>query len=316
MKLVTILKKHKGLIKVLLFILFIGAISYFFGKTLVRNYDKVSKYNYSITFEIVLSGVLLILPVFLSGILWGRILFQLTGRKITAFWSSYVHTIAWLSKYIPGQMGLVLSKLAFAHSKGFDKRIVFLSSFYENVFLVLSSLLISMPFVSVFLLDGKHDFYFYSSLCLILFLCLFLYKPFLLKFSNLGLKLIKIEPLSESNVLSTKDLALNLILYIIPRILNAVAFILIAESLFHVESNLYIILGATYVFSSIIGMLAIFAPGGLGVREAIVVLILLHYIGVEKSVVLAIVSRFIITITDIILLAYVLVIKFSKISEK
>jgi glycosyltransferase 2 family protein len=81
--------------------------------------------------------------------------------------------------------------------------------------------------------------------------------------------------------------------------LNGAGFVLIVSSMMTISPDMYIGLGATYILASIIGLLAIFVPGGLGVREAIIVLVLSVYFPVEQAIIVALVARFYATISDL-----------------
>jgi uncharacterized membrane protein YbhN (UPF0104 family) len=49
----------------------------------------------------------------------------------------------------------------------------------------------------------------------------------------------------------------------------------------------------------LVGLVALFAPGGLGVREAVLVALLAPLVGTSAAVVLAVASRLLLTITEV-----------------
>ena len=104
----------------------------------------------------------------------------------------------------------------------------------------------------------------------------------------------------ESDFLSGVSIFKFQIEYLLPRLLNGIGFVLLAISILPtVEPSMYIGLAATYIFAGIIGMLAIFIPGGIGVRESIIVLLASSYMPVEQAIILSLVARLYTTVADI-----------------
>ena len=72
---------------------------------------------------------------------------------------------------------------------------------------------------------------------------------------------------------------------------------------------MYVAIASSYILASIVGLLAFFVPSGIGVREAVIVLTLSTYFGVEQAIVLAVVARLYTTIADGLLFLVYIVIK-------
>lgn len=310
-------KKNLNILSKILTVLVILATVYFFGKTLYSNWNKIQEYNFSLNWLIVPGLILLILPVLFSGYLWGKILEKLTKRKTDFKFSIQTHIYAWLLKYIPGKTGLVLGKIALGTKENYGKKEILISTVYENIFLVISSFLTSVPFL-VFLFPKNID----SNLSVflpVLFtvpMLIFIYKPVFYFFANKALKLLKKDSLPKESFLSTLDLFKFTLLYCIPRILNGIAMVLIVKSFMDIIPYMYVGIGATFIFSSVIGLLAFLTPGGIGVREAVMSLLLNSYFAPEISVMIALISRLIVTLGDIILLIINLVLNYFKKNSK
>jgi uncharacterized membrane protein YbhN (UPF0104 family) len=62
---------------------------------------------------------------------------------------------------------------------------------------------------------------------------------------------------------------------------------------------MYVGLAAMYIFASVVGLLAIFVPGGIGIREAVIVAFASVYFPIEQAIVLSLVARLYATIADL-----------------
>src|SRR5690606_22500625 len=113
-------------------------------------------------------------------------------------------------------------------------------------------------------------------------------------------KLLKKQKLSSEELLGSKDNIMFTVEFILSRIINGTAFVLLAISLLGIATSMYVTFGAIYVLAGIVGVLAIFVPSGLGVREAVITLFASAYVPVEQAIALALVARFYATIADLL----------------
>jgi uncharacterized membrane protein YbhN (UPF0104 family) len=87
----------------------------------------------------------------------------------------------------------------------------------------------------------------------------------------------------------------------------ALAFVLFAHAVLDPVPLAAIVLGASFILSYVAGILAVFAPGGLIVREAALVALVAPALGGEPALALAIASRLWLTLVDAGLSAFMLV---------
>jgi glycosyltransferase 2 family protein len=87
----------------------------------------------------------------------------------------------------------------------------------------------------------------------------------------------------------------------------AIAFVIFTHSVVDPVPIHPVVLGASFVLSYVAGILAVFAPGGLVVREAALVALIGSALGGEQALALAIAARLWLTLIDAALSAFVLV---------
>lgn len=283
----------------------IGATAYFVIKALNGNWDAFSQTALQFHPLIVLSVVLFAAAVISTGLFWGKLASQLSGHPIAKIEAIQVQIASWLLKYIPGQAGSLLGKVAWAHSKGLDKKAIAVSFIYEHLFVLLATLVITVPLLSTAFLSSEYSNYTLAIIVVIavLLVIVFFCKGLLYKVLNWALKKVGKQPLSPSVQLSSMDIVSYTAGFIAPRVINGLAFVLVVMvSPFGIQADPWL-LGATYILAGLVGILFIFAPSGIGAREAVIVLFLQPYYGADGAMILAIAARLYATIADLVLAA-------------
>lgn len=269
----------------------VALVVYFFSKSLSKNYHNLGDIDVSFNIFAAVGILLFTLAVITSGILWSKLLSRLVDKKISLKDGIRVHSASWVLKYVPGQVGSLINKLTWGAKNDISKKTITTSFLYENVLTVFASIVLSIPVVWIFkdvLGDGLSMM---IPLAVVIPLFVILYKPLFYKLLNLGMSILKRKPFKSSDFLPTKDILLYTIGYLIPRVLNGIGFVFIASSFLDIQPYMYLGLGATFILASVVGLLAVFVPGGIGVREAVIVLFASMYMPVEQAIVLSLLAR-------------------------
>lgn len=294
----------------------VAVVAYFFAVSLQRNWHNLDGVSLRPNAYTVLAVFFLVLAVVVSGLLWGKILEHISDRTVHVSDAVRIHCASWLLKYVPGQAGSILNKLAWGKKHHFSKKTILNSFIYENVLMVLAGALLSLPVVLIFQEQIGSNVSLFLPVLVIVPMLVVTYKSVFYRLFNFLFRIIKRKPFAESDFLSTPKLLRLLIGYLLPRIFNGIGFALIALSFTVVEPSMYIGLGASYILAGIVGMLAVFVPSGLGVREAVIVLFASQYFGTEQAIVLALLARFYATIADIGVFSIYLALNKGKLKQQ
>ena len=294
--------------------LVVGIVAILFVRALARDWANVQETLASISWISWISILFFIGAVAVSGMLWGCIVANLSGKNVPANDAIRVHLASWLLKYVPGQVGSLVNKIAWASKHDYRKKLIVTSVLYENVLMVFASLILSIPLIFI---DASRftDSTVLWALVIILPMSLVCNQRVFYAILNLALRLIKKRPIEKSELLTSKQIFVNTLYYMIPRALNGAGFVLIAVAMFDISPDMYVPFASVFIFASIIGMLALFVPSGLGVREGIIVLFASVYIPTEQAIVLALVTRFFTTLADIGVFALYLLLNKGRISQ-
>jgi uncharacterized membrane protein YbhN (UPF0104 family) len=89
-------------------------------------------------------------------------------------------------------------------------------------------------------------------------------------------------------------------LYLLVWVAYGSAFWLTARALYSVSASDLSRYVGVFALSWLVGLVAVFAPGGIGVREAVIVALLTHRLGESQAIVLAATSRIVLTAIDLV----------------
>jgi uncharacterized membrane protein YbhN (UPF0104 family) len=277
----------------------IGATAYFFARALIKNWHNLEGVDLSVDGWTAAGIVLFALAVVSSGTLWGSIVETLSGRPLRRREAVRVQLLSWLLKYIPGQAGSYVSKISWGVKHGYSKKLITITFIYENAFLAIASVALSLPIVVILLRDKvTQSPSSFLPVLLIIPLLLVLNQNVFYRLLNFVFGRLRSQSVDRDHFLSSRQLVEYSVRYAVPRLITAAAFLCVVASMVGVPSGAYVGLGAIYILAGIIGLLAIFVPSGLGVREGVIVLLASHYFPVEVAIALSLAARLYATVAD------------------
>jgi uncharacterized membrane protein YbhN (UPF0104 family) len=317
MRLIMTDKLYKPVRKVLPFLV-VAITVFFFARALGRNWGEVQQISFTPNLASAIGVICFMASVIVSGILWSGILNKLvTSKHIGWVDGVRIHTASWLLKYIPGQAGSYLNKLAWGVKNGYSKKALTNSFIYENALLLFASIIISVPVVIAVLSSRfSENLTLFAPLLVAVPLVLVLHQNTFYKVTNFIFKKLKNQTISKDLFLRTEQIAFLQLEFLLPRILTGVGFVWIASSLVYVAPSDYVPLAVIYILAGVVGLLAIFVPSGLGVREAVIVLLASAYMTPAQAVVVSIAARFYATIADLLLAGVYLVLNKGRINQQ
>jgi len=210
-----------------------------------------------------------------------------------------------LGKYLPGKVWLLLTRFYFYHSKGKSKKAITVALYLETVTLVMAAGFIFL--ISLLFWREAEMFHFgiSSQWLLVLFFlaALTLHPKVLQKTINPILMLLKREPIVIS--MSYPGVLWILGICVLAWSVGGIGFYLFVDSVFPVASKDFVFLTGALAISSTLGLIALFAPSGLGVREGVLVYFLSILMPGSVAVILSILSRLWMTFIEIGLIGVV-----------
>lgn len=235
---------------------------------------------------------------FLTGL--GAKLGKAQSRKLIA-----VYAKAWLGRYLPGGITWVAGKIYFASQLGISKTKLAVSSFLEallQLVVVLATAAIVLSFDSRIQDLGPEAV---GALILLAVLGLFaVIPPVFNRYAAAGYKLIRKKEIAAENLPKSKALVFGIGFFIITSLLSGLSLFFVALAAYPQlrTEDIWFVLGASNLASAL-SILAVFAPAGLGVREAIQLVALSVVMPAEQALVATVLMRLLSIVWDLMFLS-------------
>ena len=221
-----------------------------------------------------------------------------------------------LGKYLPGKVWLLLSRFYFYESKGKSKKAISIALYFETVTIIGAACLIFLAAL-IFHNEKSPISPWGQSVWLFPLLLLgfvSLHPRVLQKILNWVLIRLKREPLSLS--ISYSDILWILFVCIISWIVGGIGFYFFVNSVYPVAPQTILFLTGALAISSTLGLIALFAPSGLGVREGALVYLLSFMMATPVAVIISVLTRIWMTLIEIGLIGVVYLLRQLRKREK
>jgi len=267
---------------------------------IVKHLMNININAITLSYSSYLLGLLLIMFALLTRLWTWNYLTMQFGVKISLLDSGKSYFMSQLAKYVPGKVGIFVIRIQ-AYS-AFPQRTMITSMFIEYIIGIMAAcqiVLLSLIFTNLVLPS------YIRILALVCFgvLLLVLYPSifsFLLDRIMIVFKREQIRPIP-----SFQTIIKTLLLFFTSNIFNGIAFFAVFKSMNNSVSiaDLPLIVGV-YYGASLAGLVAFFAPAGLGVREGVLFLVLplLFASNNTEIILVALVMRILIILSEYLLM--------------
>lgn len=280
-------------------------IFFFLGKMVWENWAQVKEASFTCRpFPLILSTLIFAFSYFIQVWAWYLITLKL-GIAISIRETLESWFYSQMGKYLPGKVWLLLSRFYFYESKGKSKKAISIALYLETATILLAAgllFLIALIFFKEIKLFGYGNRWEWLVVPFILAF-VFIHPRILQKIVNWLFIRFKREPISLT--ITYPDVLFIFFVCILAWLVGGVGFYLFLVSVFPVSSQHLIFLTGALAISSTLGLIAIFAPGGLGVREGALVYLLSFIMPVPVAVIISILTRLWMTLIEIGLIGIV-----------
>ena len=283
-------------------VLIILVIFYFLIKNLISNWNQVKDFDWKFDYALlIISFVLQMMALFWLVKIWQRML-RHTGSSVSYLKLFKVWFFTNLGKYLPGKVWQFLGMIYMLEKEGVPRQNSFSTGVLAQAFSVISGLFISVLFLGADLyarfFSQKPGLMLAGVVLCIAILVVLCYPKTLEKIVNWGLRILKKEKISLD--ISIKDVIIYILSYSLSWLLFGLAFLIFVKAMTKADFNMYFTLTGAFAFSLNIGFLALFTPGGIGVREGILVFLLSSLFPLPVSTLISLLSRLWITVGELL----------------
>ena len=263
----------------------------------VRNWADVSVHLGKISWgTFLLSTLAAAVGTWLTMLGWKTLLRDL-GSDLRTAPASGVYYVGQLGKYLPGSLWWVLVQADMASRLGVPRRRTAVTGLLALGFALLTGLLVGLPSAAYLVRSSSGGFPWWT-LVAVPVVAVLLMPALLNRLVGLLLRVLRREPLEHD--LSARAIVTAFVTYVVVWLAFGVHTLLLARAVAAPSGDLTTASLTGYALSVSLGMLLVVLPAGLGAREGLLTLILSAVMPVPAAGAVAIVSRFIVTIVDVL----------------
>lgn len=266
-----------------------GTVAFFFLRSL-RGLDWALVASVGINLPLATAALLLgVASRFLLPITWTIALSALENRRMRIGRLLWPYGVSWISRYVPGKLGLIGTRIVMAEHYGYGAASAVVSTGIEIVLQLVLSAILSMALLAI-ATQSRLPFSVTPVLVMTGALLVLIAPPFLKVIVSLYVRwqkrtAISIDTLSWRTVIACAS-TLSFMY-----VLQSCYSILLAESIGMSAHSQWLMFVGSIFLSAIAGMVALFAPNGIGVRELVFVGLLGASFAREQLIVFAVVWR-------------------------
>lgn len=312
----------KKVLQYILTLAVIVAAVYFFYLQFEKNADAISAYNFSINpYYIILSIIFGIFASLIGPVVWRMFVNDYLHKKLNYTESYTLYCTSAMFKYIPGKVWTYAAQIALMSSKGISKVVLI----YINI----------VSFICLFFVAAILSLYYYLF-CLkvttfgisIFVFCLLIFIDIaFIIWSNSIINYLLI-PVNRVFKVEIQPIKTKKIIFVYTQMFYFFLVILLSIALYFLARGINIGMSITNIFaimaticmSGILGYLAFFSMGGLGVREGTMFFMLKQFSNIEAALILPVVARILTIIVELLMMTIAIIIGvkygyFSKLAK-
>ncbi|MDE5753065.1 MAG: flippase-like domain-containing protein [Oscillospiraceae bacterium] len=294
-------------------ILFLILVVYFLGKYFIDNRDVIKNMDWDLDWiSVIISFLFYFAYMITLASLWHYIT-KLNQCNIGHFDAVIAYLSSIPGKYIPGKVFLLMARCPAYEKANQPIQKVTICFFLENICTLLGAAFLFLISLFFFPNDLLSQYAWLTVILIILFF-IFIHPRIINFFLRMAGKLLKKD---MEIPMSYPDMLRVVVLFICNWLVAGSGFFMLVHAIYPVTALQWLYVGGIYGLSTIIGILALFAPSGLGVREGILIAGLLLIMPEEYAVTISLISRLWQTVAEIFLVAgSLLVNKIAKYVKK
>jgi len=292
----------RRIFKLVATVLLIGVVAYFLGKSIAAQWTAIRAYPWRVQpLWLILSALMLWVDFIVLAALWRYFVSTMSRNPLQLGTAFRILVLSNLGKYIPGKVWTVMGMVYFVRREGHSVPAALASTVLHQAFVLLSG------FIFVLVVLGKDLFGnlpLFSIIGGALLSIIILYPPLFTGIINWGLGLLKREPITMR--LTFFSSSMLFLVYVVVWILYGAGFWCMLRGA-GISAGPFWQTGASFAAAYLLGFLVLFAPGGLGVREGVLAVLLTPTLGPGLAAVIAVVARLwmtVVELTELIPLAF------------
>lgn len=276
----------------------------FLGWSLVSNWSDLTAEDVDIQPALLAASTLpAAAGILLLALIWRQIVASLAGSgQANLGQLPKIFLYSWAGRYVPGKVAYLAGRFVLGRSVGFSAPVLVGSMAYENVLLVTTAAAFATLTLLPVLAIESESLLPYLALPVVVVAGAAVLHPRVLGWVvRLGARLLGRTLPEEGWQISPGRMARLVAAFMVTHVVNGVGFYLLIISVTSYSPRYLPLAAGAFVLAGVVGMISVFAPAGLGVREGVLVAILQTTMPVELAVLISVAARVWATVIDVVL---------------
>ncbi len=282
----------------------IAVIIFFLGRSLVSNWSDLTAEDVDIQPALlVVSTLPAAAAIILMAFIWRQIVTYLAGSdQANLNQLPKIFLYSWVGRYVPGKVAYVVGRFVLGRTVGVSGPVLVGSIAYENVLLMMTgAAFATLTLLPILAIESESVLPYLALPFVAVGGAVVLHPRVLGWVIRLGARLLGRELPEESWLLSPGRMARLTALFLIAHLVNGVGFYLLVISVTSYSPRYLPFAAGAFALAGIVGLISVFAPAGIGVREGVLVAILQTTMPLELAVFISVAARLWSTIIDVVL---------------
>lgn len=273
---------------------FYGLLLFFLALYLAKiDYSRLSNISFDWT-AIAIASVFGLAVRYWGAYIWVNLLGHLSQHKIPHYRKLFsIYAQSWLARYIPGTAPSLASRVYFASKLGISKNKLAVSTLLEVGLQVTVVIAVAL---TLLLIDPRFNLIDTEQRLLMIAVlvgCCTALIPYVFnRIVSIVYRLVKRKKFPQEHYIGPSAVIRGTTLYMIWSLVGGVSLFFMSKGVYPElgYENILFVMGVSNLAGAL-GMLAFFAPSGIGVREGVLIVLLSIVIPIEFAVVVAVFTR-------------------------
>ncbi|MCL5959216.1 MAG: lysylphosphatidylglycerol synthase domain-containing protein [Chloroflexi bacterium] len=275
----------------------IAVVLAFWGAYVHRNWQSFTSLSWQLDPVYLLVGLAFYVGFYLMMGSGSVLALRALGQKVDYAAALHIWLVALPARYLPGSMWHIAGRAYMGTQMGISKQDLLVSSFLEHAVAIVSGLIVFLIFTPIggAFVDSSSSYFLF-----LIPVGLALTHPLVFqRVINLGLGMVRKQPL-ELKLGFARVLGL-VVWFGLTHIFAGVSLFFILAAISSAPLSLLPVLIGASAFAWVVGVVSLLVPGGIGVREATIVLLSSAFVAVPAITAAAFVLRFISAVAEVVL---------------
>jgi uncharacterized membrane protein YbhN (UPF0104 family) len=289
---------NKATLRWAVMVALLGAIVVLIVRKVAASWQELSRYDFQLNWPLAAVAVVLGAGYYFANSQAWRYALHRSGGRVSVLGAYRLYAISLFGRYVPGKAWLALIRMELAARQGISRTATVIAVLYENGLQLTTGVAFAAIVGAGLFVKGTQ-----TGLAAIVVagLCAAtLAPPIFYRILNLLLKITGREPFDRKDQLRFGHLARMIVFFVFVWAFGGTSLYVLAVALDAGLKASLLHMVVIFTISQVLGFVAFFAPGGLGVREATQYLLLVQITSVEQAIILPALSRLVMIAAELL----------------